>query len=275
MVGEFALTDRQIGLLDHVEIMGERRKFDVAGLGGFEQPFNLFLVDAAAVVADAEEEGLMLVAVGDQPVDPIEKLRLLLPARHGAIGLPDAQRGDLRAIVAAPAEEVRHLFFLRHRAHEDVAVKPGGVEDLRQSGVLPEGVDAVPDADVAPELLPEITLAELGLAEEHFARRDDRVGLLDPAAHQFPAAVIDQRPDFGEQRRIASFDPFVAGARRTAEFEERIFFHDPDHRAAGVQPRRAPLAQPPEPDRVHVGIADDVKFLRTHRNHPPVYTHFG
>ena len=213
MVGKLALVHRQLRLFDRVEIVRQRRKFDVAGFGRFKQPLQLPLVDAAAVVADAEEEGLMLVAFRDQPVDPVEKLRFLLPARHRAVSLPDAQRDDLAAAVAAPAEQIRHGLLLRHRTHEDVTVEPCCIQDFRQSRILAERIDAVTDPDVAAEFLPEIAPAELGLPEQDLSRRDDRVGLLDPAADRLPAPGSDQQADLLKQRRIARFDPLVAGTR--------------------------------------------------------------
>ena len=213
VVGELAFADRQIHRLDHVEIVFQRGEFDGAGFCGFEQPVQLFFVDAAAVVADAEEEGLVLVALGEEPIDPVEELLFLLPAGQGAVGLPDAQRDHLAAVVAAPAEEVGHALLLRHRAHEDVAVEAGRIQNLRQPGVLAEGVDAVADADLFAELLAEVAFPELRLPEQNFARRDDGVGLLDPAADQLPAPRVNQFPDSGEERRVARFDPLVAGTR--------------------------------------------------------------
>ena len=155
--------------------MFQRGEFDGAGFCGFEQPVQLFFVDAAAVVADAEEEGLVFVALLEELVDPVEQLLFFLPVGPGAVGLPDAQRDHFAAVVAAPAEEIGHVFFHRHRAHEDVAVEAGRFQDLRQPRVLPEGVDAVADPDLFAELLAEVAFAELRLPEQNFARRDDGV----------------------------------------------------------------------------------------------------
>ena len=155
----------------------------------------------------------MLVSLREELIDPVEQLLFLLPAGQGAVGQPDAQREHFAAVVAAPAKEIGHGFLLRHRTHEDVAVEAGRFQDLRQSRILAEGVDAIADPDLFAELFPKVPLAELRLPEQNFARSDDGVGLFDPTADRLPAPCVDQFPDLGEERRVARFKPLVATAR--------------------------------------------------------------
>jgi hypothetical protein len=139
----------------------------------------------------------------------------------------------------------------------DIHLESGQPEDLGQAAAVPEGIEVVGDARRDAESLPEVAPALSDRPDERLRPRQVDVGLDEPTARYRPAARADMTPDRFEERRVEPFGPLVQDGLVVAEDEARMLVEDVDRVAEGRQALRRALL-PPLPDRVEMGIADQV-----------------
>jgi hypothetical protein len=172
----------------------------------------------------------------------------------------DTQRQDLRPIHTAPPVKVGRkgkLFLLR--PHVDVHLITGESQDLRQPAAVSKGIEIVSDPRPDPKFFPEISSSLGDLADERFQPRQVEIGLEIPASADRPASFPDQAPDLDEKHRVVPLDPAVE--RRLVVVEDEFIVLPEQRRGVPESGQRlsGALLPTPLPDRIKVGIADEMK----------------
>jgi hypothetical protein len=166
---------------------------------------------------------------------------------------------DRRAVDAAPAVEVGgKREFVGLGPHVDVHLVAGAAQDLGQPAAVAERVEIVGDAGSGAEPLAEIPPPLGDRPDERLGARQVDVGLDEPAARDGPAAGPDVAEDRVEQSRVELFNPLVENGLVVAEDEVPVLVEDVDGVAEGRHRLGRPFFPPPLPDRVQVGVADEV-----------------
>jgi hypothetical protein len=221
----------------------------------------------AAVVADAPEvDDEVLFRVSGQPrLQP-----LALPASGRTIMRRGPVNQDFGAVVADPDELVAGKGKLPGpRPAAEIGRVPALGRDLDKAPGVAEGIEVDGRPGLDPELLGEIALAEQDLADERLAARHVAVGLDVPAAHDVPFPLPDEPADPAEQGRLVLLDPFVEDGLVVAEDEPGMFLAKFGGLTEGRQGLPRAFLPLPEPDRVEVGVGDEVDLgLPCHRASP-------
>ncbi len=219
---------------------------------------QVLLRRAAAVVAHPVEEHQRLAGVVQFGRQDFHVVLQVAAPRGVRIG--DAESQHAAAVVGLPPENPPgQLFFVRRGAHEHIIRHAALLEDLRQHAVVAETVHAVTHRAGQPKFLFEIALAVQPLAHERLARRDIAVRLDPPAAGQLPAPFGHPPAYLGEHGRVGLLDPLVKGRLAGGEHEIGVLVHAVERRAEGGVRLVVAVLPLPQPDRVDVGVADQVK----------------
>jgi len=105
----------------------------------------------------------------------------------------------------------------------------------------------------------EVAETALELPHEHLGRRQIGVGLHEVAADDIPAALRHLGADARECLRVGALDVFVDRRLAAHEGQLRKLVHQIQHGPARAEAFVQPLAPIPQPDRIEVGVGDDVK----------------
>jgi len=143
-------------------------------------------------------------------------------------------------------------------AREDKAAHAGSSEDVRQTAAVAEGIRRPRDARDAAKALLKVMLSAGEVAQKCLGGREVGVGLDVRAADDLPAPGADGALDAAEGDRVVLFDVLIHGGFAADESEVGKFVHEIEHGAAGGDAFVETFAPIPEPDRVEVGVGDEV-----------------
>ena len=182
----------------------------------------------------------------------------------------DAIGEDFGSVRPAPAIKIGRKFELTGlRPHMDVHLVSSLPKDLGQARAVAEGIEVISDARDDAESPAEIGAALGDLADRRFDARHVDVGLQRPASADGPAAGPDEPLDLAEERRVEPFDPAIEHSLVVAEDEiaalAQEFGRDPE-RGHGLGRALLPA---PLPDRVEVGVANQVDGRLLDHGAPP------
>ena len=261
VVEEFPGHHRQLraGAADRVEkgVGMAEPDFGVLAAALREEVVDFGAGGAAAVVADAAEAHDVAdrrIDGGDHPFEVAGKV-----FGGGAVTLENAGGQQFRAVRGAPAEEfARQCFFLRGGAHHAIVDDPGFAGEVRQESAVAEAVHIVAGPDFDAEFFPEIRSAELVVPAVGFRRREIAVGLDVPAADHVETSGGDMAAQPLERGGIVPLDGLIEPRFAPGEVDFRVSVQQVAGGPGGGEGFVDALFQPPEPDRVEMGIEDDV-----------------
>ncbi len=214
------------------------------------------------MVADAPQHQFQ-VAVGvglDGGFDFTPRLPIF---RNVELGRAPAE--NLGAVVADPDEGIIGQGAVARRwTAEEVAGVAALRQDLDQPARVPEGVEVDRGGRARPKLLGKIAAADQDLAHERLARRHVAIGLQVPAAHDVPFSFFDQALDAGKEFGFIFFDPLIEDDFVVVENEAGELLAQVCGGAEGGEHGGRALFPFPQPDRVEVGIADEVDGSSVH-----------
>ena len=169
-------------------------------------------------------------------------------------------RDDRAAVDAPPLKGVvgQHVLIVPADLCRDEGVDLALLEDLRQSGGIAEHVRQPQICAFVAELLLKEARAVQELAHHRLARNQIAVSLDPHTARGLPAALRGAAADMFEDLRIIVLDVIVLLRLRVQENVIGILVHqtvDRGERARGLLVR---VAQPPQPRRIDVRMADEV-----------------
>src|SRR6266498_5624051 len=124
---------------------------------------------------------------------------------------------------------------------------------------MPEAIDIIANRGAHAELGIEVALAVQYLPHERLAARQITIGLNPPAADNLPAAFGHAILDFAKHRRVVKLDPLVARRRAGGKYKIATLAHKIEHGAKCRLDGLKTFLPAPKPDRVKMGIADDMQ----------------
>ena len=253
-------------LFDRRKILRERGQLEPGQCGivlESDDALQVFAGRAAAMVADAEKEYSVVKAGRKIGLPMIAQVFLQLVCRGlGRLAvLPGDSLGEhARAVGAFPPEKIGHIRRLpRIGTHEDIVREPGAPEKLGKPSGVSEGIDIVTDRGRGTGLGPEPRFAVKALPDKALGGGQIAIGLLDPAADDFPAPLADQSADLRIKPRIHLLEPSIGGGGCPGEFEFREF-RGAIHRALnGGEDFGCAIGPRPQPDGINVRLRDEVE----------------
>jgi hypothetical protein len=144
------------------------------------------------------------------------------------------------------------------RAREREILHATGGENLGQSGSVAERIRLPAALHLHAEIFTEIAQAYIVVPAEGFAIEEIGVRLDPRAAHGIPAAGADFFENAGERCRVSAADVLVDGGLAADEGEIGVRIHQIQDGAAGRDAFVEALTVVPQPDRIEMGVGDDV-----------------
>ena len=114
------------------------------------------------------------------------------------------------------------------------------------------------------KFFPEIFLTGTDLADEGLAGRHVAVRLQVPAPHDVPFSGLHQFLNPLKQRQIVLLNPLIEQSLVVIENKTVVILAEICRRMEGGEGRGNALLHVPEPDRVQMGVADEIECLFLH-----------
>jgi hypothetical protein len=213
---------------------------------------------AAVVSYSPEKKACFLLFVFSQPsFHPFSGL-----AFFRIIMVASALSEDLRAIIPNPDKIIRgKAQFIRIRPAEKIRIITGFLQNLHQTSRMPKRVKIDSSLGLLSKLIPEINLASENLANKRFAAGHVAVRLQKPSAHDMPSFFSDQFLDLRKQLWLEAFHPFIEQSFIVVEDKILEFLTKLGGCPEGGKSFGSTLFPFPQPDRVDVGVAEEIESL--------------
>ncbi len=168
---------------------------------------------------------------------------------------------NLGTVISRPDEIVgRQGGKIFVRAAEQIGMITGFSQDLDQPASMPERIEIGGRFDLHSEFRSKKPFPLQDLTDERFAAGHIAVGLDEPTAQDGPAFFPDEPPDAAEQGRFVLLDPVVKERLVMGEHEIPPGLAESGGRAEGGQGFARPFRPFPEPDRIDMGVANEMDF---------------
>ncbi len=224
---------------------------------------------AAAVVAHAVKAHKGRVQLL-QPLADLQHLGLLIvharvfrvllrPEVVVSIAEHQPQGGDFAAVGRFPDKQRGQLgVFLGAGPLKDVALYARPGKQLGQHAVVAKGIHVVAHLGNDPELFQEIPLRIQQVPGKSFSRGHVAVRLDPHAPRDGPAPLLYPGADLFKQGGLVFFHPLIIGRAGRGKNVVVRFFHSVQSRLKGGLDLRVALRPLPQPDRVDVGVAQQM-----------------
>jgi hypothetical protein len=123
---------------------------------------------------------------------------------------------------------------------------------------MSERIEIAGDYRLHVEVFGKESSALSNVPDQGFGRGKVDIGLKVPTSADKPAAILDQLLDIFEKRGIIFLDPAIEKRFVMVENEAVVFTEQLDSAAKGGQRFRASLFPPPLPDRIEMGVTDQM-----------------